>query len=49
MYTKIYINAILYKSCSIKQIIFNKYTKQSENYDIPQKFENLRFAPIIIF
>ena len=25
VHTKININAILYKSCSIKQIIFNKY------------------------
>ena len=47
IYTKIHIYAILYKSCSIKQIIFNKRS-QSENDDIPQKPENLRFAPVLI-
>ena len=47
IYTKIHIYAILYKSCNIKQIIFNK-RNQSENDDIPQKPENLRFAPVII-
>ena len=41
MYTKIHIYGILYKSCSIKQIIFNKYEANLEP-------ENLRFAPIII-
>ena len=34
----------LYENCSIKQIIFNKYANQSENGDIPQEPENLRFA-----
>ena len=47
IYTKIHIHAILYKSCNIKQIRFNK-RNQSENDDIPQKPENLRFAPVII-
>ena len=48
IYTKIHIYAILYKSCSIKQII-QQIRNQSENDDIPQKSENLRFAPVIIF
>ena len=31
-------------------IMFNKYVRnQSDNDDIPQKLENLRFAPVIIF
>ena len=38
----------LYKSCSIKQILFNYKRNQSENDYIPQQPENLRFAPIII-
>ena len=38
----------LYKSCSIKQILFNYIRNQSENDYIPQQPENLRFAPIII-
>ena len=46
-YTKTDICQILYKSCNIKQIIFNK-RNQSENDDIPQKPENLRFAPVLI-
>ena len=33
IYTKIHIKAILYKSCSIKQIIFNKYTTNSLSRD----------------
>ena len=41
-YTKIHRYGILCKSCSIKH-------NQSENDDIPQEPENLRFAPIIIF
>ena len=32
-----------------KQMIFSKYAKKSENDYIPQKPENLRFAPIMIF
>ena len=45
-----YIYAIVYKSCSIKQIIFNKYETNLKNDDIPQEpeSENLRFSPIII-
>ena len=43
-YTKTYIYQVLYKSCSIKQIIFNKY------YDyILHDPENLIFAPVTIF
>ena len=46
IYTKIHIYAILYKSSIIKQIIFHKYeTNLKTNDDIPQKSENLRFAP----
>ena len=31
-------------------IMFNKYGRnQSDNDDIAQKLENLRFAPVIIF
>ena len=48
-YTKIHICAILYKSSRFKQIIFNQIRNQSENDDIPQKPENLRFAHVIIF
>ena len=44
LYENSYIYAILYKSCSIKQIIINKYANQSENGDIPQEPENFRFA-----
>ena len=40
---------MLYKSCSIKQIKIQQIRNQSENYYIPQKPENLRFAPVIIF
>ena len=47
IYTKIQMYAILYKSCSIKQIIFNKYATQSENDDILQEPENLRFSQVI--
>ena len=47
-YTKTDICQILYKSCSIKQIIFNNYAK-SENDYVPQEPENLRFAHIIFF
>ena len=40
-------NTILYKSCSIKQILFNYIRNQSENDYIPQESENLKFTPII--
>ena len=39
---------MFYKS-RFKEIIFSKKRKQSENNYIPQKLENLRFAPILIF
>ena len=39
----------MYKICSIEQIILNKYANKSENDDIPQVPETLRFAPIIFF
>ena len=48
IYTKIHIYAMFYKS-RFKEIIFSKKRKQSENNYIPQKLENLRFAPILIF
>ena len=48
MYTKIHIYAILYKRCNMKQIIFQKYETNLKKDDIPQKPENLRFAPVII-
>ena len=48
MYTKIHIHAILYKKVS-KTDHIPKIRNQSEDYDIPQKLENLRFAPFIIF
>ena len=47
LYTKFHIYTILYKSCSFKQII-KQLRNQSENNDIPEKPENLRFAPVII-
>jgi len=49
IYTKIHIYAILYKSCSIKQIIFNKYETNLKKDFIPEEPKNLRFAPITIF
>ena len=47
-YTKTYIDKILYKSCSIKQIKIQQIRNQSENGDIQEEPEKLRFAPIII-
>ena len=49
LYTKINIYTILNKSSRFKQIIFNQIRNQSENDDIPQEPEILRFAPIIVF
>ena len=49
IYTKIHIYAILSKSCCIKQIIIQQIRNQSENDDIPQEPENVKFAPIMIF
>ena len=49
IYTKIHIYAMFYKSSRFKEIIFSKKRKQSENNYIPQKPENLRLAPILIF
>jgi len=43
-YTKTYICKILYKIRSIKQVIFNK----SENNDVPEELEKLKFATFII-
>ena len=48
-YTKTYIYQMLYKSCSIKQIIFNNYATNLKMTISPQEPENLRFAPVIIF
>ena len=47
IYMKIHIYAILYKSFSIKQIIFN--TTNLKQWYPMQEPENLRFAPILIF
>ncbi len=44
-YTKTYICKILYKIRSIKQVIFNK----SENNDVPEELEKLKFATFIIW
>ena len=48
IYSKTYVCKIWYKILSCKQIIFSKYRNQSENFDIPEEPEKLRFAPIII-
>ena len=45
--TKIHVHAILYKSCSIKQIIFSEYATKLR-YPTAEP-ENLRVAAIIIF
>ena len=43
-----YIYAILYKSCSITQIIFNKYANKTENDDIPQPHRSLRISGLLL-
>ena len=48
-YTKTYIYQILYKSCSVKHIIFNKYATNLKNDYIHEEPENLRFSTVIIF
>ena len=48
IYRKTNVCKILYKILSCKQMIFSKYRNQSENFDIPEEPEKLRFAPIII-
>ena len=49
IYTKFHIYVILYKSCSIKQIIFNKYSTNLE-MTISHRIEffNLYFAFLIL-
>ena len=45
-YTKTYLCKILYKICNIKHI--QQIRNQSENDDIPEEPEKLRFASVII-
>ena len=48
-YTKMYIYQIVYKNCSIKQLIFNKYTNNRKRLYPTAEPENLKFSPIAIF
>ena len=48
-YTKMHIYQIVYKNCSIKQLIFNKYTNNRKRLYPTAEPENLKFSPFAFF